>query len=253
MKEQIKRYSRGINIFSFILALILGITAGILIGKGKNKVIDSDPQILSDSGIELIQSDFFTGLIIGLDDLTIANPTLESAWWLSYDQLNQLFHLMPLYPVLPINAPENLLIYLAPHDPIIFSSPEISTIVYHEVFSSYSLSWDFTLLLDRFALDEMLNNYSELSADSSSLKIDYLNSLNPSLPGKDPSAALSYQRKLFEILCEDPVPLLTEKWIDYFFDLNAHFRSDLDFNEILIMRDTIKNSPITANCKFSWQ
>ncbi len=253
MQEFIKKFSKKIYVFSFILALIIGITSGVLIGNGRQRVVEPDLPKPSGAGPDFYQSNNIKGLLLGVDDLNIDTPTLESAWWLSYDQENYQFQLMPLYPIIPINAPENLLKYLSPHNPIIFSSPEISTIKHHEMFSSYNLSWDFTLLMDRYALDQMLESYSNLSADSSSLKIEYLNSLTPSLPGKDPSAALSYQRKLFEILCEDPAPILTETWIINFTELSLHFRTDLDLKEILILRENIQINSIIPSCKFSWQ
>lgn len=244
---------RIIHITSFIIALSIGVAGGIFIGKGKNDANEALSTVSDQDIDEVPTSTYLTGLLVGVDDINLDSPTLESAWWLSYNQKEHEFHLMPLYPILPINAPENLLKYLAPHPPINLSSLDISTIQYNDLFMSYKLNWDFTLLMDRFALDTMLDSYAEYSIDTSRLKIEYLDSLNPTIPGKDPSAALSYQRKLFEILCDDLSPILTDTWIDDLLNLDTHYRTDLDLTDILKMRDGIQESFTIPTCIFSWQ
>ncbi len=251
--ESYKDHKRKINVTSFIIALIIGGFLGVFLGNWGD--ISDEP--LTPIPVETIpvipDSTFSSGLLIGVDDINLNSPRLESAWSISFDQENQQFQLLPLYPILPLNTPENLLKFLSPHDPVIFPSLEIDNIAANDMFSSFGFKWDFTLIMDKGGLDNMLESFAASSSETSRLKLEYLYSLDPTLPGSDPTSALSYQRTLYEILCEDPTPLLSDSWINDLIDMSAHFHTDLNLTDIIQIRETIQKSDLIPSCQFSWQ
>lgn len=230
-----KRIQQG----TFLVALAIGLIAGVLIGFSNKHEAKLLPE--------------FQGVLVGVDSLESTAPVLESIWFFSYLPKTNTLNLSPLYPESNFSQESSAALFRMPHEPILL--PDIASAENYALpFLTENLSnLDYVLVIDNIGFSVLLNRLSTAAGKGNNTMLPYFVALNPPQTYLDPQAAFAYQRKLLEILCETPDPLLNIALASTWHEIEAHVQSNVPVSVWLDLQNSFSESTNTPICHFEFQ
>jgi hypothetical protein len=190
-------------------------------------------------------------LVIGVDDLVSASPSLKSVWLIIYMPNIPHFMLLPIYPIKSISETNDLSTGGSLKEKFQLDKKKTPQISFFEAIGANDIWWNSYILMDDTALAEVSNFVGNLDNNPNFDSISAIKNVPD--PEHDPLGALLGQADIVQGLCSQTVRLSTVETQQYLMllkNIREHVRTDLNFDKTIAEWQQLLLSSGNISCEF---